>query len=78
YTSGGATATADYVVSPLLLTVDQSTTVTISAATSASTPGEMWCLTGPAALGNLCGDGAVISVGASPVSASFYYYDLIA
>ncbi len=78
YTSGGATATADYVGSPLLLTVDQSTTVTISAATSASTPGEMWCLTGPAALGNLCGDGAVISVGASPVSASFYYYDLIA
>ena len=77
YTSGGAPATADYTGSPLLLTVDVSTTVTISAATSGSNQGEMWCLTGPAAFGNVCGDGATISVGASPASASYYYYDLI-
>ncbi|MDG6982745.1 MAG: hypothetical protein JRM74_04750 [Nitrososphaerota archaeon] len=77
YTSGGASTVADYVGSPLVLTVDQSTTVTVSAATSASNQGEMWCLTGPAALGNVCGDGAKISVGTSPVSASYYYYDLI-
>ena len=78
YTSGGVSTTADYTGSALLLTVDQSTTVTISAATSTSNTGEMWCLTGPAAPGNVCGDGAIINVGTSPVSASYYYYDLVA
>ncbi|MDG6988710.1 MAG: hypothetical protein JRN21_05215 [Nitrososphaerota archaeon] len=78
YTSGGVTTTAEYVGSPLVLTVDQSTTVTVSAATSQSWLGQMWCLTGPAAPGNVCGDGAKISAGPTPASASYYYYELVA
>ncbi len=77
YTSGGVATTAEYVGSPLVLTVDQSTTVTISAATSQSSFAQMWCLTGPAAPGDVCGDGAKISVGSTPASASYYYYELV-